>query len=69
MTASKDDLLDRARAHLVQCPACDAGMSDNCVCPPSDPRSVIDDLVGEVLEQRARIAELELALDQERGVA
>lgn len=44
-----DPLLDRARAHLVQCGPCDYGVtSAGCQCPQGDPRVVIADLVAEI---------------------
>jgi hypothetical protein len=39
------DLIERARAQLVQCGPCDAGILGPCTCPAADPRSVILDLL------------------------
>ncbi|BCJ45357.1 hypothetical protein GCM10010168_86260 [Actinoplanes ianthinogenes] len=55
------DLLDRARAHLVQCGPCDFGMPGACNCPPGDPRALIDDLVNEVTRLRAALVDEQAA--------
>jgi hypothetical protein len=42
---SNVELITKAKAFLVQCGSCDAGLATACVCPPGDPRSVISELV------------------------
>ncbi len=78
-----DDALDGLLNHLVdrravnleeiaekwlrQCPACDAGLSMSCVCPPGDPRNVISNLVEEVLWLRIQIATIEIERHRTAG--
>lgn len=51
---------------LRQCPACDAGLSMSCVCPPGDPRNVIANLVDEVWRIRRKLKRVRKSL-AERG--
>lgn len=52
------DPIKRAEPFLRQCGSCDAGLPQNCTCPPQDYRPTMLDLVRELEEARTRIGEM-----------
>lgn len=66
--ANVPDLDAIAEKWLRLCGACDAGMG-SCVCPPGDPRNVIDNLVEEVKRVRAELSQVREELDAVQATA
>lgn len=64
-SANVPDLDAIAEKWLRLCGACDAGIG-SCVCPPGDPRNVIDSLVDEARRLRAELSQVQKERDEAR---
>jgi hypothetical protein len=61
--------LDAIKAEwLTLCPPCDAGVPGNCVCPDSDPRPVIEALIGAIERLGSQLDEAAAELLQARAM-